>query len=249
MLAAVLHRLRNHIPARHRAVVRRAVFLAIAPFFRGDAVQCPCCSRGARRWVSLWLPNAVCPHCSSLERNRSLMLYLRDRTRVLREPVRLLHFAAEPCLVGVLRAVPTLDYVPADLDPPRGALRLDITAMALPTGSVDAIIASHVLEHVPGDRAAMAEMRRVLRPGGEALLMVPMDETRLTHEDPAITAPTDRLREFGQEDHVRMYGTDFVDRLQEAGFTVRVEHYARDLGPAAIARHGLDAHDGIYVCS
>jgi ubiquinone/menaquinone biosynthesis C-methylase UbiE len=126
---------------------------------------------------------------------------------------------------------------------------MDITAIPLADASVDLAIASHVLEHIPDDRRAMAELRRVVRPGGAALLMVPMEEGRPTYEDPAITAPADRLRAFGQEDHVRIYGDDFTDRLSAAGFAVRRELYARTLGAEAIARNGLQDYDAIYVCS
>jgi hypothetical protein len=95
----------------------------------------------------------------------------------------------------------------------------------------------------------MAELRRVVRPGGAALLMVPLEEGRPTYEDPSITAPAERRRAFGQEDHVRVYGDDFGDRLREAGFAVRREMYARALGPEAIARFGLQEYDAIYVCT
>ena len=37
---------------------------------------------------------------------------------------------------------------------------------------------------------------------------------------PAITDPAERLRVFGQADHVRVYGPDYYDRLHEAGFDV-----------------------------
>jgi SAM-dependent methyltransferase len=102
-----------------------------------------------------------------------------------------------------------------------------------------------VLEHIPDDRRAMAELRRVVRPGGAALLMVPLEEGRPTYEDPSITAPAERRRAFGQED----YGDDFGDRLREAGFAVRREMYARALGTEAIARFGLQEYDAIHVCS
>ena len=45
-------------------------------------------------------------------------------------------------------------------------------------------------------------------------------QRRKTYEDASITEPAERLRVFGQEDHVRNYGPDYVDRLREAGFAV-----------------------------
>jgi SAM-dependent methyltransferase len=126
---------------------------------------------------------------------------------------------------------------------------MDITDIPLDDGSFDMIVCSHVLEHVPDDRKAMRELFRVLRPGGWAVLQSPLDPARPhTYEDWSITAPQERQRAFGQHDHVRIYGRDYGDRLEEAGFRVeRVNHLAR-LGPAAAVRYGLPAQEDIYVC-
>jgi hypothetical protein len=47
---------------------------------------------------------------------------------------------------------------------------------------------------------------RVLRRGGWAILLVPDVAADTTHEDASVVTPADRLRKFGQEDHVRHYG-------------------------------------------
>ncbi len=54
-----------------------------------------------------------------------------------------------------------------------GALVGDVTRLPFPDGSFDRIIASEVLEHVPDDAAALAELRRVLAPGGRLAVTVP----------------------------------------------------------------------------
>jgi SAM-dependent methyltransferase len=76
-------------------------------------------------------------------------------------------------------------------------LRLDITDMDLPGGSFELILCSHVLEHVPDDRAAMSELHRVLSPGGLALVLTPYRPDRPTYEDSSITKPLDRMVAFG----------------------------------------------------
>jgi SAM-dependent methyltransferase len=53
------------------------------------------------------------------------------------------------------------------------ALTADATGLPFPDGSFDAIIAAEILEHVPNDAAAMAEIARVLRPGGTVAVTVP----------------------------------------------------------------------------
>ena len=95
----------------------------------------------------------------------------------------------------------------------------DITQIPFVDDSFDVILCSHVLEHVPEDRQAMRELCRVLKPDGWALLLVPISSRRAeTYEDATVVAPEDRERLFGQFDHVRIYGRDFKDRLEESGF-------------------------------
>ena len=114
---------------------------------------------------------------------------------------------------------------------------MDITSLDLPDNWADLIVCSHVLEHVPDDRAAMAELHRVLKPGGRALVMCPVDEHRAkTFEDPSVTDPAERERLFWQSDHVRIYGQDLADRLAEAGFRVDVVPYVEQLPAETVER-------------
>jgi SAM-dependent methyltransferase len=97
----------------------------------------------------------------------------------------------------------------------------------------------HVLEHVPDDAAAMRELARVLRPDGLAVVMVPAHgDLEVTDEDPS-AGEDERLRRFGQADHVRRYGTDLRERLGAAGFDVTVVDYLARLGPGSVRRYGL----------
>jgi SAM-dependent methyltransferase len=243
-------KIQSVLPRKYRYVVRACVFAVVSPFFRGRSVQCPVCRKSARRWVSLGLPQRLCPHCSAADRQRLLMRYLEDEVRIGERRLSLLHFAAEYCYFKRFRQMSNLRYIAADLDPPRGATRMDITDIALDSDSVDVVICSHVLEHVEDDRAAMRELRRVVRPDGVALIMGPVDyERTTTYEDPSITSPQARLEAFNQTDHVRLYGADFEDRLQESGFNVDARRYGQDLGADEIERFGLLGNEIIYVCS
>lgn len=139
----------------------------------------------------------------------------------------------------------------ADLSRPRARVHTDITAIPFLESSFDVILCSHVLEHVADDGKAMRELFRVLKPGGWAVLLVPVDSRREeTFEDPTVVAPTERERLFGQADHVRLYGRDFPSRLEKAGFTVRVEDYRSELGEARARRYGLrPRRPDIHLCS
>jgi ubiquinone/menaquinone biosynthesis C-methylase UbiE len=125
---------------------------------------------------------------------------------------------------------------------------MDIAAIPFSDRSFDLIYCSHVLEHVPEDRKAMRECNRVLADDGMAILIVPIMAEK-TIEDPTITDPKERLRLFGQEDHVRKYGPDYSERLQEAGFRVEVITPANFLNQEEVVRFGL-AHTGsrLFIC-
>lgn len=163
--------------------------------------------------------------------------------------MRLLHFAPENALARRLSALPRVEYVTADLDPGAAMVAADITALPFADSSFDAILCIHVLEHVDDDRAAMRELRRVLAPGGFAIVMVPLDLDRAeTYEDASVVSPEDRRREFWQSDHVRLYGRDLAERLRAAGFEVDVDEWVRQLPADAPARYGLFPQEDMYVC-
>lgn len=183
--------------------------------------------------------NARCPSCGSLERHRQFALFLRNT------PLKgtVLHFAPEECLATLLKAR-GVQYTSADLNRSDVDLNLDIETIALRHEQFDVIVCSHVLEHV-NDRLALAELRRILKPGGVLIAMVPIIEGwRTTYEDAAITIGRERDMHFGQQDHVRYYGADFVQRLMDSGFRV---HAHTAFGKEAV-RYALLMGEKIFVC-
>jgi SAM-dependent methyltransferase len=217
-----------------------------------DAVTCPCCGEEFSRFLPFGIatrPNAKCPRCGSKKRHRLLWLFLREQTNVFTGRLRVLHFAPERCFRKTFAKLPNLEYLTADLEPEKVTLAMDITAIPASGETFDVILCSHVLEHVSDDRQAMREMHRVLKPGGWAVIMVPMDWDRArTLEDPSIVSPEERERMFRQPDHVRLYGHDVKERLESAGFSVAV-HRSKDLGMEAVRRYALSRRDQLYYCT
>jgi SAM-dependent methyltransferase len=141
----------------------------------------------------------------------------------------MLHVAPEPFFVEQFRAALGDGYVTADLFDANADFQWDVMNIPQPDESFDVIYCSHVLEHVTDDRQAIREFYRLLKKSGWAVLNVPVTAAR-TFEDPQVTDPKERERLFGQDDHVRSYGPDYVDRLRDVGFNVRV-FAAVDLSP------------------
>jgi SAM-dependent methyltransferase len=209
--------------------------------YRGDRVECPCCESTFSRFLPhRGRSHAKCPRCGALERHRMLWLFLERETDLFDRPGEMLHVAPEYAFLRRLSATGGLRYVTGDVDSALADRQLDVMDLPFAHNSFDFLICNHVLEHVDNDRLALAEIHRVLKPGGWAILMCPVDYQRATTlEDPAVVAPEDRHRLFGQEDHVRLYGRDYPDRLAAAGFAVKRAHYLDRFDEATAARLGL----------
>ncbi|WP_442505078.1 class I SAM-dependent methyltransferase [Novipirellula sp. SH528] len=161
---------------------------------------------------------------------------------------RLLHVAPEPILSKLIQAHDYIDYLSADLVNPKAMVKMDLTEIEYPNNSFDVVYCSHVLEHIPDDRKAMREIFRVLRRGGWAILQVPIT-SNFTFEDATIQSPEEREKAFGHHDHVRRYGQDYRDRLVEAGFSVEIIAFARELEHDESKRLGLILNEDVYLCT
>ncbi len=205
---------------------------------------------GGEHW-----PERTCPVCHANTRSRLLWWYLDSVLRIRERSVRLLHLAPEPCMSQRLRTLPSVSYHAADRDPSRyafaGALcKLDATALPYADASFDLILANHVLEHIDDDARALAELWRVLRPGGCAVLQVPIAQ-RLpkTLEDANVRTPEERERVYGQWDHVRLYGLDYAARLERAGFAVQQRTDHAKLGAELEARWLFNPREVLFLAT
>ena len=205
----------------------------------GTPRTCPICGYEGRFAPVRHKPEIWCPQCDSRPRHRLLKLWM-DRAAQLPEGAEVLHFAAEPWVRGWFEARGAR-YTTADLND-KFERQIDITAMDLPDASFDMIIANHVLEHVD-DTRALAEIFRVLRPGGQVVLTVPVVEGwDGTYELPGLTDEEKRLR-YGDPDHQRFYGRDIRDRITSAGF--RLEMYIAT--EPDVSRHALHRGERVFI--
>jgi SAM-dependent methyltransferase len=250
------------IPKKYQPVVKKNI---LRLFYFGKAYHCPVCRSNVRllkplgydlpvilekKIVGSGLRKAMCPVCGSSDRVRLLFLFLKSKTNLFAKPVKLLHLAPEKPLSDIFIKHKNVDYLTADLNPEQVMVKMDITAIQFPDNTFDAILCNHVLEHIPDDRKAMRELHRVLKPGGWAILQVPVSKVlEQTYEDYTITSPQEREKYFGQKDHLRIYGKDYFQRLKEAGFLVEAFNWPSDSHLLNDGnRYGLNKDETVFYC-
>jgi SAM-dependent methyltransferase len=196
---------------------------------------------------TLNMANYTCRQCSCTDRERLYALFFE--TEMITAATRVLDFAPGAAFITWAKNKFLQGYQTADLYKDEVDIHVDIAAMTdIPGQSLDYLICSHILEHVPNDKAAMQEIRRVLKPGGKALVMVPIIRSiQDTTENVENTDPAFRWKHFGQEDHVRWYGkSDFIKRLQHAGLKVE-ELGAAFFGASRMEKYGIMPSAVLYI--
>jgi len=214
-------------------------------------IECPFCNWTGEREGMIEFGQVrkkkMCPSCGSLPRHRTLYFLLPDLIPKNKK-INILHFAPEKSVTNLLKTYPHAEYLSIDLDPTKAMQKEDITNLSFNDNSFDFIICIHVLEHIIDDKRAMSEIYRVLKKGGTALIEVPQDTGDYeTFENFSITSPEERIKFFGQEDHVRIYGEDIKQRLANSGFDVEVSKFAFEIPDEKIERHYLKK-ENIYLC-
>lgn len=190
-----------------------------------------------------------CHSCGSIDRERLVYIYLREVLKVYENKnLSILHMAPEVNIAERLRKAGFENYVCGDLftegySYPDYVQNMNVLNIPFEEGVFDLVICNHLLEHVPNDRDAMRELYRVLKPNGKAILLVPFSlNSKETFEDASVTNAKDRETTFGQFDHVRIYGNDYVDRLAEVGFKVERLNISKDF-----AKFGLNEKEDLFI--
>ncbi len=131
------------------------------------------------------------------------------------------HVAPEPELgrrIKQICEVSGMQYIHGDLKDPNHTI--DITNLEFEDQSVDVLFACHVLNMVPDDRLAFTEVHRVLKPGGLAVLPVPIHAgiTETLEEKPS-SGPEHRRALFKDDMMYRKYASrDYLGRMASVGF-------------------------------
>ncbi len=243
------------IPRKYLQLISPLALKILSLFYFGNKVQCPVCNSKFSRFVPYGRgesarENALCPHCQALERHRLIWLYLKEKTNFFEAELKVLHIAPESCFIHRFENMKNLDYITADIESPLAKIKMDIHEIPFQENTFDVAFCNHVMEHVENDIKAMSEIHRVLKPQGWAIIQVPFMKEGLTttYEDASILTEAERFKAFGQEDHLRMYGTDYGRRLEKGGFDVQEDDFVKQITHEKVLRYALPQNEIIYVC-
>lgn len=189
--------------------------------------HCPFCGKFSY-FVDFGNPprrNVFCLNCESLERHRFLYYVYNFLFLGNNKNIDLLHMAPEKCLYNLFLKYKNINYIAADLFPENfkfvDCLKQDFCNMSFGDKSFDIIVLNQVMEHIKDEKMCLKEIRRCLRDDGIVIVNIPYKVgLKTTYEDKNISSDEDREKEYGQRDHVRLYGEDSADRFREGGFLV-----------------------------
>jgi SAM-dependent methyltransferase len=121
-----------------------------------------------------------------------------------------------------------LQAIEAAGEAPAGAsaavARGDLRALPVPDASIDRVIAAEVLEHIVDDRTALAEIARVLKPGGRMVVTVPR------YGPERICWALSDSYHANEGGHIRIYrGDELWERLAAVGLRPTDTHHAHAL--------------------
>lgn len=242
------------VPRKVLQLFSDKVLKIVAIFYRGSNVYCPIENKGYRKFLPYGRinprENALCPGSLSLERHRLLWLYFHQKTNFFTSKLKMLHVAPEVCFMKPFEKQHGDGYITGDIESPLAKVQLDVHEIPFNDNEFDVAMCNHVMEHVDDDIKAMKEFHRVLKPGGWAIFQVPFFPPipDVTYEDFSITDPRECEKVFGQDDHVRLYGKDYADRLRQAGFKVTEDDFIHQLSEEEVKKYALPKDEIIFFC-
>ena len=242
MYELIKHIINSVLPATVIKQQKRNLRYIYGLLYRGSNFQCNLCEIKLRKFINLSSGDLICPNCGSLPRTRGLWDILKNNIK----NQSVLHFSPPESLKEVIELKGnTNKYITTDFEGEfESEYNFDIENINMTNESIDVIICYHILEHIENDMNAITELYRILKKNGCCYIQTPFKEGSI-YEDQTIREPTERLKHFGQKDHLRIYSPlELSDRLSQTGFSTELIELTND----SSNYYGLKTKDIILIC-
>ena len=218
------------------------------PFMLDSGIESPAFSK--RKIIGGGIrEKCICPICGGNDRERWLEYVLNNKIDLFNKKGTVLHFAPEKRIEKNFRSNKNMVYITADIETGRADRVEDITHINFPDKYFDYIICNHVLGHIKDEKQAFMELKRCIKEDGKVIFSVPICWEIDTYENDSVETDEDRLIEYGQKDHVRLYGRDLKERLAQFGFSADYYQVKNVLPEEEIATMRLIPEDTIWILS
>ncbi|TAL71084.1 MAG: class I SAM-dependent methyltransferase [Bacteroidetes bacterium] len=231
-------------------ILRRIIFQINKIMLSGNKYYCIICDRNYRKFFSVGKrSNVRCPGCGSFERHRLLFYFLKEKTTIFKSEYSVMEVAPLLTIHRLFNKLGNIKYTSIDLESDYVTSKVDLTKLPFENDTYDCIFCYHVLEHIEDDIQALSEMFRVLKKGGFAIVQSPLDKSlEKTLQYDNTKTPESRLKAYGQKDHVRIYGRDFISRIESVGFGVTEDKFINSFSDEDINKFALDKEEYINFC-
>lgn len=193
--------------------------------------------------------NCICPICNSRDRERWCMDVIKSHTNILSSSCRVLHFAPEKGIEKRIKANSRADYYCGDISEKKTYNKVNVMNMCqFQNQTFDYIIINHVLEHVIDLEIAVSELKRVLKEDGKIIMSFPICTNKKTIEQKEEMTVEEKIKQFGQSDHVRLFGCDYKEVIESYGLIVKVLSPKDKYNEEQIEQYGFIKDDIILMC-
>lgn len=180
-----------------------------------------------------WRESLRCSHCGIINRNRAALYWLTTRGRPSPEAVIYLteeRSATYRWLKGWRRNTIGSEFLPDRLGEAHAARHEDLRALSFDDRSIDHVLSFDCLEHIADYRRAIAEIWRVLKPGGLFVFTVPFSPHRADTVVRAVVAADGTVEHLLEPEYhgdplrpdgvlaFYDFGWDLLDSLRAVGF-------------------------------
>lgn len=196
-----------------------------------------------------------CPVCGSTGSERHLFLYLKHLGELDKFENKLILYITPE--INLLKKIykPSIKFVFGDLNPEKYLhlkltpfYKIDLTQIPFDNDTFDYVIANHILEHILDYKIALQEIYRILKANGTAILQTTFSPVIYSNfEDSLIDTPELREKYYGYDDHLRIFGLQLFDDIEQTGFKLETYNHFEILSEYNPSIYGLNFKENLIL--